>query len=355
MAEMNIKSDGSGIEIGRYRLIRKLGEGGMGAVWLAEHTQLHTRFAMKMAMGEKDGVLRRCLRTEAERMKLLKDRRIPYPVDFFEDEDCSVLVMEYVEGITLEEYIRRNAPLDEEEALALMKKLCDIVAFLHNCRPRILYRDIKPSNFVISGNKELRLLDFGTALTDNGAFKESQICGTRGYAAPEQLMKGAVRADADVYAMAAVYSYMLSAVDPAAPPFHPLCGEELGRMVSRSSKKLIDACLSADASKRPANGTALLERLDKIKPGREILLNAAEEHMYQILMWAQVAVLCVLLWLRHMNTPAAGVELFAYSAALLSLIWGMVRDELFHDGGFVLQRSWNIILTEKDSNSGHFI
>ena len=346
--------EAEGAVIGRYRLIKKLGKGGMGAVWLAEHTGLHTKFAMKMAAGDKDGLLRRCLQTEAELMKTLNDRRIPYLVDFFEDDECSVLVMEYVEGITLEEYIGKNAPLDEEEALALMKKLCDIVAFLHNSRPPILYRDIKPSNFMISAGGELRLLDFGTALSQTEGRQGEEICGTRGYAAPEQLKNSGVRADADVYSLAAVYSYMLSAVDPSGPPFHPVRGEELGRMVSRSSKKLIDSCLSPDPDKRPANGTALRERLEKIRPGREKLLNCMEEHLYQLIMWTQVLAACILLWARHGGHPIPEAEFICYSISLLSLLWGFIREELFTDPGFVLQRSWNIILSAKEGTGLHF-
>lgn len=346
--------EAEGAGIGRYRLIRRLGRGGMGAVWLAEHTQLHTKFAMKMASGDRDGVLRSCLRTEAERMKALHDRRIPYLVDFFEDDECSVLVMEYVEGITLEEYIGKNAPMDEEEALVLMKELCDIVAFLHNSRPQILYRDIKPSNFMISAGGELRLLDFGTALSQTGDTQGVEICGTRGYAAPEQLKNSGARADADVYSLAAVYSYMLSAVDPASPPFHPLSGEELGRMVSRSSKKLIDLCLSPDPDKRPANGMALKERLDKIRPGREKLLNSLEEHLYQLFMWIQVSAACILLWSRYRGHPVPGAEFICYSISLLSLLWSVIRDELFDDPGFVLQRSWNIVLSAKEGPGLHF-
>ena len=341
-------------DIGRYRLIRELGEGGMGAVWLAEHRQLHTLFAMKTAEGEADGIMRTQLRYEAERMKALNDRRIPYLVDLIEEEERTVLVMEYVEGVTLEEYIQKNAPLEEEEALGLMKSLCDIVAFLHGCRPQILYRDIKPANFMISEGGSIRLLDFGTALLETGQIKTAVCCGTKGYAAPEQLDKGTVRADADVYSLAAVYSYMLSAVNPSRPPFHPISGEELGRMVSRSSKKLIDCCLSKDPDKRPANGAALLERLKKIRPGREAFWGRMEGHIYTIFMWLQVIAVCILLWMRYENTPLPGAELVCYSIALISLLWGVIRDDLFQDAGFILQRSWNIILTEKDCDGLHF-
>ena len=132
-----------GLLIGSYRLERKLGEGGMGSVWLAEHRRLRSRFAMKLAYGMRDSGERVQLKTEAERMKALDDRRIPYLVDYLDEEDFAALVMEYVDGITLEEYIRGAAPMEEEHVLSIMKGLCSIVAFLHDCRPQILYRDIQ--------------------------------------------------------------------------------------------------------------------------------------------------------------------------------------------------------------------
>ena len=210
--------------IGRYRLIRKLGEGGQGCVWLAEHEGLHSLFAMKLAYGDRDALERKLLRRESERMRELEDRRIPYLVDFFEEEELSALVMEYVDGISLAEYLEQNAPLGEREAGELMIRLCDIVAYLHEARPPVLYRDIKPANFMISETGELRLLDFGTALTESGRSGNAVICGTPGYAAPEQLQGKSCHADADVYALAAVWSYMLTGQDPSKPPFHPLQG-----------------------------------------------------------------------------------------------------------------------------------
>ncbi len=340
--------------IGRYRLIRKLGEGGMGDVWLAEHTGLKSLFAMKTAAGEKDGILRRQLRVEAERMKTLDDRRIPYLVDMFEDEDRTALVMEYVEGITLEEYLKNNVPLDEEEALGLLKKLCGIVAYLHGCRPQILYRDIKPSNFMIDANGELRLLDFGTALLDTGSLRRDTACGTRGYSAPEQLAGDGGRADADVYSLAAVYSYMLSAADPAKPPFHPLNGDELGRTVSRASKKLIARCLSKDPDRRPANANELLELLEKIRPDRDAILSGAEGHLYHLFLWAEIIAGCVLIKLRCDGAEAAFAESVVLSLSLISLLWGVIRDEMFSGSSFILRRSWNIVLSEKEKTGLYF-
>ena len=331
---------------GRYRMLKKLGEGGMGEVWLAEHSSLHALFAVKKAYGEKDGIARRCLRCEAERMKGLNNRHIPYPVDILEEDNSTLLVMEYVEGITLEEYIRKNAPLDEDEALAILRQICGILAYLHSESPQIVYRDIKPSNLMISPDGEIRLLDFGAAVIADGKSVEDAF-GTEGYAAPEQLNGGIIRCETDVYSAAAVFSYMLSAADPSRPPFHPVKGKELGRFISRSSIKLIDSCLEEDPDRRPANGGALLELVSGIKPGRERICEQFKGHLYRLFMWMLVAAGCIMLMLRYGGDPRPVLEISVIIMSLAALVWGIIRDELFDGNGFILQRSWNIMITEK--------
>ncbi|MCR5251332.1 MAG: serine/threonine protein kinase [Lachnospiraceae bacterium] len=334
--------------IGRYRLLHELGKGGMSDVWLAEHEELHACFAMKIAFGAAEGRLRKLLRGEAERMKGIHDPRIPYLADLIEEDGLTALVMEYVDGITLERYIRKNAPMDEKEALAIMKRLCGITAFLHAERPQILYRDIKPSNFMIGEGGEIRLLDFGTALLERGCLRKEEAAGTAGYAPPEQLRGERVRADADVYALGAVYSYMLSGTDPAKPPFRAAGGKELGRMVSRGAGRLIDDCLSADPDRRPADASVLLERLGKLHPERESLLARAEGTLYRAALWINILFASVLVYFRYYGHPMSGAEKVCAATVLAVLVWGMIRERFGTERAFILSRSWNIVFTEKE-------
>ncbi len=338
--------------IGRYRLIRKLGEGGQGSVWLAEHEGLHTFFAMKLAYGEKDCSERLILRRESERMRELEDRRIPYLVDFFEEEGLSALVMEYVDGLNLEEYLEHNAPLSEKEASELMLGLCDIVACLHEAQPPIIYRDIKPSNFMLSESGGLRLLDFGTALRESGQAQTGGICGTPGYAAPEQLKGKSCHADADVYALAAVWSYMLTGQDPSKPPFHPLHGTECGRMVSRASRKLLDCCLSDDPVRRPQNAAAFADRLMQLRPGSEAFFRRLEALLYRMSLWLLILAACVLIFFRDKGFPVPEAETGLGLAILPVLAWGLIRDCFYPSGSFILSRNLNIVITEKKGRKG---
>ncbi|MBR3525742.1 MAG: serine/threonine protein kinase [Lachnospiraceae bacterium] len=338
--------------IGRYRLIRKLGEGGQGCVWLAEHEGLHSLFAMKLAYGDRDALERKLLRRESERMRELEDRRIPYLVDFFEEEELSALVMEYVDGISLAEYLEQNAPLGEREAGELMIRLCDIVAYLHEARPPVLYRDIKPANFMISETGELRLLDFGTALTESGRSGNAVICGTPGYAAPEQLQGKSCHADADVYALAAVWSYMLTGQDPSKPPFHPLHGKECGRMVSRAGKKLLDLCLSDEPSERPQNAAVLTEKLRRLRPGTGIFLRQLETVLYRTTLWLLIIAASVTIFFRYNAQPLPQVETALGAVIFPVLAWGMIRERICPAGSFILARNLNIVITEKKGRKG---
>ena len=143
--------------IGKFRIIRKIAEGGEGIVYLAEDEKLHQYNAVKFAFGNRDGRERRALREEAERLASLSDRRVPYLVDLAEGHDYTAEIMEYVEGETLSGYLKSRFPLKSDDALRLMLRVTDLIAYLHENRPPVIYRDIKPDNFIVAGDGSIRL------------------------------------------------------------------------------------------------------------------------------------------------------------------------------------------------------
>ncbi|MBR3306714.1 MAG: serine/threonine protein kinase [Lachnospiraceae bacterium] len=330
---------------GRYRLIKKLGEGGMGCVYLAEHEELKRYFAVKLAFGESEGIARKCLRREAERMKCFDDRRIPYLADMYDCEGYTALVMEYVKGLSLKEYLEERVPLSEAEAVGLMKRMCGIIELLHESRPVILYRDIKPSNFMVTEEGELRLLDFGTALRDETG-DERELSGTPGYAAPEQLKGGRVRADGDVYSLGCVFSYMLTGADPSRPPYHPAAASECPEGTSAGSRRLISRCLSEDPDKRPQNASELMDELRLLKPGREPLSERLSEFLYGALLWADIIMALILICMRYNGHAAVKAEYLSVLPLGLAFLWMFLRD-LKSSGSFIIRRSWNVIYSEK--------
>lgn len=134
--------------------------------------------------------------------------------DFMETgiEDTYYLVMEYIEGRTLEEVFRREGGLNWTEAVRIAIELCEVLDYLHEGRPRpIIYRDLKPSNIMLDKQGRVRLIDFGTARNYDGASAADTIhLGTLGFAAPEQLQGRQTDARTDLYTLGAVLFYLLN-------------------------------------------------------------------------------------------------------------------------------------------------
>jgi serine/threonine protein kinase/tetratricopeptide (TPR) repeat protein len=193
-------------QIGPYRLLRLLGEGGMGVVYLAERTDIGGQVAIKLLRDAWLSPMRR-QRFQIEQLTLaqLNHPSIARIYDANTLEDGTPwFVMEYAEGLPLAEH-RKTHPGTLREFLELFRRICEAVQYAHN--HAIIHRDLKPSNILVSESGEVKLLDFGIAKQLNQ--EESQnlatITGLRlmtlAYAAPEQLAGGTVGLYTDVYAL----------------------------------------------------------------------------------------------------------------------------------------------------------
>lgn len=194
----------------RYRIEAIAGKGGMGTVYQAADLKLPgKKWALKTVTGEQ----RRLLRHEAAFMMRLSHPQLPHIVDYveLEQEQFSCIIMEWVEGETLQHRFARagyKLPIGEIQSYAL--QLCDCLTYLHSFDERpVIYRDLNPANVMIDRNGMVRLIDFGIAVSANEgpAFK----AGTRGFAAPEQLnSKTEEDHRADLYNLGALMFYLLS-------------------------------------------------------------------------------------------------------------------------------------------------
>ena len=210
-----------GKRIGAYRLIRILGRGGMGVVYLAERAdeQYHKQVAIKLIPQglETPEVQRRFL---AER-QILADLEHPNIARLLDggvtDEGYPYLVMDYVDGEPIDEYCeRRELPVSKR--LELFVTVCRAVQHAH--QNMIVHRDLKPSNILVTAEGEVRLLDFGVAkLVDNelvdGAGRTLHQPGTPGFSAPEQLANRAVSTASDVYSLGVILYRLLTSSMPA--------------------------------------------------------------------------------------------------------------------------------------------
>lgn len=203
---------------GKYRIRGLLGQGGMSRVYFAENKTADAVWAVKEV--QKRGYIDQwaviqSLITEKEILKGLRQRGIVSVSDVLETKEAFYLVMEYIEGETLEKCIRRSR-LKMESALEYARQICELLGYLHSREIPILYQDLKPANLMRRKDGSIVLIDFGTARKYQKKEKEKMLClGTRGYAAPEQYEGKSMGAATDIYAFGMLFLYMLTGLDPA--------------------------------------------------------------------------------------------------------------------------------------------
>ena len=202
----------------KYWIRKQIGQGGMSKVYLAENKMADTLWAIKEV--QKRGYIdqfavAQSLITEKEILKGLRQRGIVSVTDVMETTQCLYLVMEYIDGETLEKCIQRNGRIRTEAALEYAMQICELLGYLHSRKMPIIYQDLKPTNLMKRKDGSIVLIDFGTARKYGKEEKKRVLClGTRGYAAPEQYKGKSMGAATDIYALGMLLLYMLTGLNP---------------------------------------------------------------------------------------------------------------------------------------------
>jgi serine/threonine-protein kinase len=208
---------------GRYRIVRSLGQGAMGAVYLAEDLHLSsTLWAVKeldlatVPFQERE-LAAALFRREVDILSRLIHPGIARAIDFFEAADGNMgLVMQWLDGHPLDEILSSlSRPLLPAEALPLILQSTHVLEFLHNQTPPVIYRDFKPSNLIVTKLGRVYFIDFGIARAFQvGQTKDTQEFGTPGFCAPEQYGHGQTTPRSDVYAVGTTLFQLLTQADP---------------------------------------------------------------------------------------------------------------------------------------------
>lgn len=201
----------------RYRLISLLGQGGMGRVFLCEGEE--GRVAVKVTrLGEEAF---KQFRHEAAILKGLSHPHLVAVRDYLEEEGFGYLVMDYVAGETLAQRVARLGPVPVARVLDWALQLCEVLDFLHRQNPKILFRDLKPSNVMVDAQEQLKLIDFGIARTQvTGVMTATflQGIGSAGYAPLEQYQgAGSTDERSDIYSLGATLFHLLTGRTPPSP------------------------------------------------------------------------------------------------------------------------------------------
>lgn len=245
----------------KYILIKKLGEGGTSGVYLGVDRLTGRRAAIKRYSQDSDfssAEHERCL------LESLDHPAVPKIMEVLCQNRTVYLVMEYVPGKTMKDWITNCGRIPEEQVIRWGLELCEILSFLHGSGNRILFRDLKPGNIMISPVGKIRLIDFGAAVRmKTGAYGIPRVTpekplGTPGYAAPEQFVKrGQLTPAADIYALGATLYHGLRGCRPdLSPKVIPL--RKRNRNVSKGMEYIVAKCLAGEPERR-------YQRVEQIK------------------------------------------------------------------------------------------
>lgn len=258
---------------GRYRVVKPLGGGGMKLVYLAEDLRLAAR---RCALAEvvdnftNPDAQRQAVEAfqrEADMLARLNNEHIPRVFDRFSEQNRHYLVMEYIDGATLEEEMKQvGGRLAEPRVIEIALQILDTLAYLHGLEPPVIYRDLKPSNVMMMANGQTKLIDFGIARHFQPEQNATMI-GTQGYAPPEQY-RGKVELRSDLYALGATMHHALSGRDPANeapfsfPPLATLCPG-----LEPALAALVDDALAYDVEHRVQSAAEFKRRLEETRDG----------------------------------------------------------------------------------------
>jgi len=244
----------------RYRIVRTLGAGGMGAVYLAEDSRLSNRAcAVKEMRPDPSATAAEQLQAqqqfqqEAGILALLKHPNLPGVYDHFSERGNFYLVMEYVEGETLDHLLSSAAGFLLESLVRHWSlQLCDVLDYLHRHRPPVIFRDLKPANIMLARDGTVKLIDFGIArIFDPRKKTDTLKMGTVGYAPPEQYAgHGQTDARSDIYALGATLHHLTTKQDPTSRPFVFSVPSSVNPAVSPNMDHAIAKALDLDPDQR---------------------------------------------------------------------------------------------------------
>ena len=217
----------------KYEILELIGEGGMSRVYLCKNTRLDSLCAVKEIKNElQDSYEFKC---EVDILKGLNHPGIPRIFDFFQENGSYYIIEDYVEGKTLREIIEKRSPIKKETLYDTLNKLCDILIYLHSFNPPIIYRDLKPSNIMITPKGEVKLIDFGIArIYKPDKDKDTVFLGSLGYIAPELYNGSQSNILTDIYCLGATIKAL----------------KELTKGRDENLQRVVNKCMEIDSNKR---------------------------------------------------------------------------------------------------------
>lgn len=252
---------------GKYKILNKVGQGGMSVVYLAMNEKANKQWAVKEV--RKDGikdfeVVKQGLVAETDILKKLNHPHLPSIIDVIDTDDSFIIIMDYIQGNSLNKALDEYGAQPQEYVIDWAKQLCDVLGYLHTRTPAIIYRDMKPANVMLKPDGNVTLIDFGTARE----FKEKNLAdttclGTVGYAAPEQFGgMGQTDARTDIYCLGATLYHLVTGMNPCEPPYEIKPIREINPSLSSGLERIIQKCTQRDPNDRYQSAAELMYALE---------------------------------------------------------------------------------------------
>lgn len=284
---------------GKYKILSEIGHGGMSVVYMAINEKANKTWAVKEV--RKDGrmdfnIVRQGLMAEIDTLKRLKHPYLPSIIDVIEDDETFIIVMDYVEGRSLDKILEEHGVQQESVVVEWAKQLCDVLGYLHSRTPAIIYRDMKPANVMLKPDGTVTLIDFGTAKNYEINYGETTGIGTIGYAAPEQYIgSGLGRTDArtDIYCLGMTLYHLLTGQDPCRNLISDTSIRAVNPALSRGLDSIIRKCTAHQPEDRYQSCEELMYDLENYEI-LEPLYKKKQKRKFSIFIGTLVAsVLCV--------------------------------------------------------------
>jgi serine/threonine-protein kinase len=264
-------------KIGKYEITDKIAEGGMGAVYRGVHPTLNKKVILKKLTLSGDEQITERFKREARIMMDFKNDNIVDVYDHFKAGGSYYIVLEYVDGIALDQLLKQERYLPNDTALLVFLEACKALKYAHN--KNVIHRDIKPGNILLSRTGEIKLVDFGIATIsdddETNLTRDGMTLGTPSYMAPEQFNNSkSVDIRADIYSMGVMLYEMVTGKKPYPGNYSPetLARIQKGKYTSAKKHnpaitpligKIIRKCMKAKAERRYKDLSKIISVLEK--------------------------------------------------------------------------------------------
>lgn len=244
----------------RYEVLKLVNTGGTSQVYLAQDRRLNCNWAIKKI--KKDSLAINTAVSEVNFLKDLNHPALPRIVDIKDDDDFLYIVMDYIQGENLRTILRVDGAQDQDTVVNWAIKICDVLTYLH--KHNIIYRDMKPSNIMLTPEGDIKLIDFGIAREFNAnANEDTTALGTEGYAAPEQY-QGHGQSDkrTDVFGLGVTIFQLLTDINPVTYTENTFSIRLCNQSLSSGLDKIILKCTNKSKEKRYQSAEELKKALE---------------------------------------------------------------------------------------------